>query len=185
MSAVDAVDKAAEETQATPPESVSLLTRVWALVLGAELLHQVLSMTMTLMDTAALKAATKEIAQQQGVEGEVSDSLISAAAYLGVILSGAIALTIVAVLWWMLAVVRRRHRWAAAGRRITMIFAFYFAVRAISVFSLVPGGTKVPVALYAVDGSLQILAGVGAAVALVFVFRRETLVWTGELKRPE
>ncbi|KQB84411.1 hypothetical protein Cocul_01212 [Corynebacterium oculi] len=161
---------------------MSLLARVWGLVLGAELIHQVLSVVMTLMDTSALKAATKEMAQAQGVGEEIPESLLTTAAYLGVAFSGIIALSVVALLTWLLRVLHTGHKWAPAARRVTMIFAFYFVVRAVMVFSLTPGNTGVPVGFYAVDGSLQILAGVGAAVALVFVFRRETLVWTGEVK---
>ncbi|WPF66397.1 MULTISPECIES: hypothetical protein [unclassified Corynebacterium] len=175
----------ADTTPPARPESISLLARVWGLVLGAELLHQVLSVVMTLMDTSALKAATKEIAETQGVGEEIPESLLTTATYLGVSLSGMIAIGIVALLTWLLRVLHTGHKWAPAARRVTMIFAFYFVVRAVMIFSLTPGHTNIPVGFYAADGSLQILAGVGAAVALVFVFRRETLVWTGELKSAE
>ncbi|MBC3186719.1 hypothetical protein H7347_09105 [Corynebacterium sp. zg-331] len=172
-------------TRPTRPESVRLIARVWALVLGAELVHQVLSVVMTLWDTSALKAAAKDIAQGQAAGGEIPDSLVNAAAYLGVGLSALIALGVVALLAWMLKLLSSGHRRAAVARRAIMIFAFYFAVRAAMVVTLVPGSTGVPVGFYAVDGSVQILAGVGAAVTLVFVFRRETLAWTGEIKGAE
>lgn len=162
-----------------------LLARVWGLVLLADVLHEVVSVVMTLMDTGPLKAAAREMAENQGGGVELSDSMLDAVAYLGVGFSFLIALGVVGLLWWMLTLLRKGHKWAPVARRITMIFAFYFVVRAVAVFSLVPGSTAVPMAFYAIDGSLQILAGVGAVVTLVFVFRRETLVWTGEVKKAE
>lgn len=164
---------------------MTLLARVWGLVLGAELFHQVLSVVMTLMDTSALKAATREIAETQAAGEEIPESLLNMAAYLGVGFSGVLAVALVGLLTWLLRVLHSGHKWAATARRVTMIFSLYFVLRAAMIFSLVPGQTSVPVGFYAVDGSLQILAGVGAAISLVFVFRRETLVWTGELKSAE
>ena len=48
-------------------------------------------------------------------------------------------------------------------------------------FFAAPGGNDVPLAMYLVDGSVQILVGVAAVLGLVFSFRPETLRWTREV----
>lgn len=162
------------------PETVRLLLQIWLVVLGLEIAHQVLGVIMSLMDTSALRAAVRQNLSPEQVE-QAGESLLNGAAVAGVVLMGFFAIALMGVLAWMVQLVRNRSRHAPMARRMLLVFGFYFAFRILLIFMLTPGGTDVPVALYAVDGSLQILVGVGAVLALILGFRSETLKWTGEL----
>lgn len=163
------------------PETVRLLLQIWLVVLTLEVVHQVLGVIMSLLDTSALRAAVRQSLSPEQVE-QAGESLLNGAAVVGVILMGLFAIVLMGVLAWMLHLVRNRSRHAPMARRMLLVFGFYFAFRILLIFMLTPGGTDVPVALYAVDGSLQILVGVGAVLALILSFRSETLKWTGEIR---
>lgn len=162
------------------PETIRLFVQMWFLVLGLEVIHQILNIVMGMMDTSALQAAARESLSASELE-EVSDSLISATAIAGVWVMGIISIAMMGLLLWMVFLVKNRSKHAGLARRLLQVFAFYFGFRILIIFLLTPGGTDVPVAMYAVDGSLQILTGVAAVIALILSFRAETLKWTGEI----
>ncbi|MGP6174802.1 hypothetical protein [Corynebacterium sp. A21] len=162
------------------PETIRLFVQMWFLALGLEVIHQILNIVMGMMDTAALQAAVRESLSASDRE-QVSASLINSAAIAGVLLMGLIGIAMMGLLLWMVFLVKNRSKKAGLGRRLLQVFGFYFGFRIMIVFMLTPGGTDIPVAMYAVDGSLQILAGVAAVIALILSFRAETLKWTREI----
>lgn len=163
------------------PETVRLLLQIWLVVLGVEVAHQILGVVMSLLDTSALRAAAREMLSPEQAE-QVSEGVLNGAAIAAVILSALLAIAFMGLLAWMLHLVKTRSRRAPVARRLLMVFGFYFAFRVLLIFMLTPGGSDVPVALYAVDGSLQIIVGVAAVLALILGFRGETLKWTGEIR---
>ncbi|AGF71426.1 hypothetical protein [Corynebacterium halotolerans] len=166
------------------PESVRLLILLWAGALAGEALHQILNVVMSLIDPSALLAAARETVDTEQAP-EVADALITTSAYSAVVVAAVIAVAIVGLLAWMLTLIRKRSRHAPMARRLLLIFGFYFGIRTLMLFMVSPGASDVPLALYLFDGSLQILIGVAAVLALIFGARRETLQWTGELNDPD
>lgn len=162
------------------PETIRLFFQVWLVILGLEVIHQILGVIMGLLDTSALEASVRESLSPEQ-DGQVSDSLISGAAIAGVVVMGIIAIALMGLLLWMNFLVKNQSRHAPLARRMLLVFGFYFAFRILLIFLMTPGGSELHVAWYAVDGSLQIIVGVAAVLSLVLCFRRETLKWTGEL----
>lgn len=176
----DADTKQAAEEKALP-ETIRLLLTLWAVAVGGEIIHQILSMTMSFMDPSALVAAAR-----QGQEGEEStalaESTVSLAIYASVIITGLIGILIMGLLVWALVLIKRRSKHAGVARRMLMVFGFYFGFRIIMLFTVSPGASDIPLAMYIIDGSLQIIVGVVAVLGLVFSFRPETLKWTREIE---
>lgn len=54
------------------------------------------------------------------------------------------------------------------------VFSVFFAVRVLTLFLMTPAATKVPVALFAVDGAVQIVVGVAGALGLFYASRKES-----------
>lgn len=162
------------------PETVRYMLLLWAAVLAGELLHQVLSTTMSFMDIEALKAAAAKNAEDSG--RAVPDALATFGASGGIIIMTVLALGILALLAWMLNCIARKTKWAGNGRRMWFAFSIYYALRAGLLFGASVGASDVPTALYLFDGSLQILIGVAAVLGLIFSMKQETLDYTGELE---
>lgn len=167
-----------DEDASRPPESVRYLVATWRAIVAAEILHQLLSFALVVADPAALRAASREMLA--GAEGadEVSDTMLNLAVYGSAGVSALIGIAIQVILLVATFMVARRHSVAGGARRLLLFFAIYLVVRAVPVFALGAGATSAPLALVAVDGSLQLLSGVAAAAALVFNGREETVRWT-------
>lgn len=132
------------------------------------------------MDTSALRASARESLSDQDM-AQVSDSLLEAVAGVSVVIMGLLAVAMMGILLWMVFLVKNRSRRAGMARRLLLVFGFYFAFRILVIFLLTPGGSDVPLAMYAVDGSLQIIGGVAGLLTLLLGFRAEMLKWTGEI----
>lgn len=156
------------------------MTLLWVGALGGELIHQIINMLMSFMDPSAFFAAAREVG-----DDEVSEALVSTSVYASIIVVGLLSLLIVGVLALMLRLVHRRSKYAPMARRMLLIFGFYFAFRTLLLFTASPGASDIPVAVYLVDGSLQILVGVAAVLAVIFGMRQDSLKWTGELSGAE
>lgn len=161
------------------PENIRLYVGLWLAILALEVTHQLLSMVIGLMDTTALRANAREVMSQEQLN-QVGDANLETVAILSVIILGSIGLAMMGLLLWMVVLLKNRSRHAPTARRLLLVFGFYFAFRVLMIFMLTPGGSDVPVAMYAIDGSLQIIAGVAAVLTLVLGFRSDILKWTGE-----
>ncbi|GAB2501971.1 hypothetical protein CATRI_01635 [Corynebacterium atrinae] len=170
-----------EKTEKTmPPESVRLMVWLFAFAVGGEVLHQILNVTISFIDPSALIAAAKEQTDPQRLES-IGDTGVRLAAYGSVLFMGALSLAIMGLLTWMIFALWRRSRFAGTARRMLLVFGFYFGFRVMMLFMVTPGGTNVPVALYVVDGIVQILVGVAAVMGVFLTFKEDTLKWTREL----
>lgn len=157
-----------------------MFVQLWLLVLGLEVTHQVLNVVIGLLDTSVLKASARESMSDAQLEMLGEDAL-GAAATGSIVVMGLLSVAMMGLLLWMLLLFRKRSRQAAMARRLLLFFGFYFGFRILMIFLLTPGASDVPVAFYAVDGSLQILIGVLAVLTVILSFRQETLKWTGEI----
>ncbi|MCS5478389.1 hypothetical protein NYP18_01835 [Corynebacterium sp. YIM 101645] len=162
------------------PDAVRLLLLLFAVAVGGEILHQILNIIIGLMDPSALVAAARESLSAEEVE-QVSDGQIRLTVLASVLLAGGLGLAVMVLLAFMLNLIHRRSKHAGLARRMLMVFGFYFGFRILLLFMASPGGNDVPVAMYLLDGSVQIIVGVAAVLGLLFSLRRETLKWTREI----
>lgn len=173
------------DTETTPdtdrkPEAVRLLLLLFAVAVGGEVLHQILNVVIGLMDPSALIATARE-AMDAEQAAEISDGRLRATVIASMLLAGGLGIAIMGLLAFMLVLINRRSNHAGLARRMLMVFGFYFGFRILMLFMASPGGNDVPVAMYLIDGSVQILVGVAAVLGLIFSFRQETLKWTREI----
>lgn len=169
-------------SSSTVPEAVRLAVLMWAVAVGLELVHQILSIVMGFVDPADLLAAAREAGAEEQLPGD-SDAAVQLAAYSGIIVMGLINLVIVAVLAVALRLFATKHKMAGGSRRLLMIFSLFLAFRGSLVFAAQPAGTDIPQLLYLVDGSIQIVVAVTAVLGLIFSQRQETLEFTGEAEQ--
>lgn len=172
--------KSGKEDANRPPEPVRILVALWRGIVGLEILHQLLSVAGVLADPSALRAMARETLEQ--TEGaDVSPQMLDVAVYASAGFSALVGIAIQLILLWATVMIARRHRWSDGSRRLLMFFSIYLVIRAVALFGVgAAGAGSIPVALLAVDGSVQVLAGVAAALALVYIFNSETVRWTAE-----
>lgn len=156
------------------PETVRQMLILWSAMVGLELLHQILNVVMTLLDPTAMRAAARS---QDAAEG-VSDAVVNASVTAATLLVGLLNLIIVGVLAWMILIVNKRGKRLPTALMLLMIFSLFFAIRALFLFFASPT-SDVPLALFAVDGSVQILAAVAGVLAYLLARRPEALAWLG------
>ncbi|MDO5373323.1 MAG: hypothetical protein Q4F10_07715 [Corynebacterium glutamicum] len=142
-------------------DTVKLLIQMWAVMIGLELLHQILNVVMSFMDPTALRTVAKEQAAAQGL----SDGIVNATVIAAILVMGFFNLIVIAILSWMVVMVKNRSKRLPTAFLLLTIFSFFFILRVLMLFFASPGGTDVPMALFAIDGCVQILVGVSAGVA--------------------
>lgn len=142
-------------------DTVKLLIQMWAVMIGLELLHQILNVVMSFTDPTALRAVAKEQAAAQGL----SDGIVNATVIAAILVMGFFNLIVIAILSWMVVMVKNRSKRLPTAFLLLTIFSFFFILRVLMLFFASPGGTDVPMALFAIDGCVQILVGVSAGVA--------------------
>ncbi len=162
------------------PETIRLMLLLFAVAVGGEIIHQILNITIGLMDPSVLIATAKE-AMSAEQSAEITDGELRATAVAAMLLAGGLGIAVMGLLAFMLVLIHRRSRYAGLARRMLLVFGFYFGFRILMLFMARPGGNDVPVAMYLVDGSVQILVGVTAVLGLIFSLREETLKWTREI----
>ncbi len=162
------------------PEAVRLMLALFGVAVGGEILHQILSIVIGLLDPSGLTAAAKETMDAEQA-AEISDNTLGLMVTGSIIMAGFVGILVMGLLVFMLVLIHRRSRHAGLARRMLLVFGFYFGFRILMLFMATPGGNDVPMAMYVIDGSVQIIVGVAAVLGLVFTFREETLRWTREI----
>ena len=181
------------------PEAVRLMLACWAVMIGGELIHQILTVVMTVLDPAPLRESAKEAAKGQ----DLSDAMLNLGIYGSVVLMALIQLLILAgfvvalrmvanrgkraaaarrllqifATFFALRMVANRGKRAAAARRLLQIFATFFALRMVTLYMMSPGSTAVPIALYGADGVVQIILGVAGAMGLFYASQKDSGDW--------
>lgn len=156
------------------PETLRQILQLWSVMLVLELIHQILNVIMSLSDPSAMRAAVKE----QGAAEGLSDAVINSTVTAAVFLSGLINVVIVGVLAWMIMIVNKRGKRMPTAFLLLIVFTFFFVFRALLVFLASPSG-DIPVALYAIDGSIQILLAVAGVIAYLLSRQAEVVEWIG------
>lgn len=154
------------------PEAVRYLLGAWAVMILGELLHQILSVVVTVLDPAALREAAKQAAKNQSEA--LPDNMMQASMYATIVLMALLQLGIIVVFVLALRSVQRRGKWILNATRVLQVFSVFFALRMLTLFLMTPAATKVPIALFAVDGATQIVVGVAGLLGLFYASRKES-----------
>lgn len=165
-------------TDGKKSETVQLLIQMWSVMVLLELVHQIFNVVIGLIDPSALRA----VARQQAVAEGQSDAIVNATVTTATLLMGLLNLAIVGILAWMIMIVNKRSKRIPTAFLLLTVFSFFFIFRTLLVFLSTPGGGDVPVAFYAVDGSIQILIGVVGVIAYLLSRQPEVVEWVGPRK---
>lgn len=169
----------ARETVA--PAAVAASVLAWIAALGLELVHQGLSVAMSLINRGPAQASMSKLLAEQGQTPD--PALLSAAYTFSVVAMGGLALVILAVVAWIVGLYRGGKKHSATARRVLTYFGMYFGIRAVLLLVASPTNTDIPTVLYAIDGCVQIAVATAALLGVTFGLKKESLKHTGEIAK--
>jgi len=158
------------------PEAVRYMLTCWAVMIGGELLHQIMTVIASVLDPSALREVARERAKNSG--GEVSDALVNASVYGSIFLMAVLELGIIVLFVFALRAVKQQAKWAPNARRLLQVFSGYFALRMLALFMVAPASTAVPEAFFGADGVIQIILGVAGILGIVYSMDKSAVAWT-------
>ncbi|MBN9643883.1 hypothetical protein ACFSSC_01105 [Corynebacterium mendelii] len=161
------------DTDAAPahrmPEAVRLGGGAWYVAVAVEIIHQVLSTVMRLIDPGELTSIARDAAGADAPEA-LADGTVTAT----IITAGVFSTAVMVFVGWATSALTRNNRRARTMRMLLGYFTVFFTLRAMLLFT--SGQTMTadqPLWLSAVDGSLQILAAAAAVTGTVLLFRKQ------------
>lgn len=157
------------------PEAVRYMLLSFAVMIGGELLHQLLVVISAALDPAPLREQAREQAKAAGEE--ISDTMINVGIYGSIAVMALIQLLVILLFVFALRAVRRQAKWAPNARRLLQIFGVFFALRMLTLFMMSPASASVPVALYGADGVVQIILGVAGVLGIVYSLDPASATW--------
>lgn len=168
--------EAVEKQKGSMPEAVRYMLAAWTVMIGGELLHQILAVAASVIDPSALREVAKERATKG--DGEVSEALMNASVYGSIFIMALLQLGIILLFVFALRAVQKQAKWAENARRLLQIFSVFFALRMLTLFMMVPASTTVPTALFGVDGVIQIVLGVAGVMGVIYSVDKDSVAWT-------
>ena len=168
--------EAVEKHKGSMPEAVRYMLAAWTVMIGGELLHQILAVAASVIDPSALREVAKERATKG--DGEVSEALMNASVYGSIFIMALLQLGIILLFVFALRAVQKQAKWAENARRLLQIFSVFFALRMLTLFMMVPASTAVPTALFGVDGVIQIVLGVAGVMGVIYSVDKDSVAWT-------
>lgn len=157
------------------PEAVRYMLLSFAVMIGGELLHQLLVVISAALDPAPLREQAREQAKAAGEE--ISDTMVNVGIYGSIAVMALIQLLVILLFVFALRAVRRQAKWAPNARRLLQIFGVFFALRMLTLFMMSPASASVPVALYGADGVVQIILGVAGVLGIVYSLDPASAAW--------
>lgn len=168
--------EAVDKRKGSMPEAVRYMLTCWAVMIGGEVVHQIFAVVSSIIDPSALKEVAKERANNG--DGEVSDALMNASVYGSIFLMALLQLGVIVLFAFALRAVRKQAKWAENARRLLQIFSGFFALRMLTLFMMAPASTAVPMALFGVDGVVQIVLGVAGVMGIIYSVDKDAVAWT-------
>ena len=168
--------EAVEKQKGSMPEAVRYMLAAWTVMIGGELLHQILAVAASVIDPSALREVAKERATKG--DGEVSEALMNASVYGSIFIMALLQLGIILLFVFALRAVQKQAKWAENARRLLQIFSVFFALRMLTLFMMVPASTTVPTALFGMDGVVQIILGVAGVMGVIYSVDKDSVAWT-------
>lgn len=162
------------------PEALRYLLFAWAIMVGGELVHQLFGVAVALFDPSALMQSAREANKSIGGEA-VTEDQVKLIVYVSIVLMGLFALAVVLLLALALKAVAERKTWVRNAAMLLVVFSVFFVLRMVTVFLVVGANTEgVPTAVVALDGVIQIIAGVAAVCGLIFAYQDDVKRWTAK-----
>ncbi len=168
--------EAVEKQKGSMPEAVRYMLAAWTVMIGGELLHQILAVAASVIDPSALREVAKERVTKG--DGEVSEALMNASVYGSIFIMALLQLGVILLFVFALRAVQKQAKWAENARRLLQIFSVFFALRMLTLFMMVPASTAVPTALFGVDGVIQIVLGVAGVMGVIYSVDKDSVAWT-------
>lgn len=168
--------EAVEKQKGSMPEAVRYMLAAWTVMIGGELLHQILAVAASVIDPSALREVAKERATKG--DGEVSEALMNASVYGSIFIMALLQLGVILLFVFALRAVQKQAKWAENARRLLQIFSVFFALRMLTLFMMVPASTTVPTALFGIDGVVQIILGVAGVMGVIYSVDKDSVAWT-------
>ncbi|WP_297849991.1 hypothetical protein [uncultured Corynebacterium sp.] len=164
----------------TPPETVRYLLLAWVIMLGGELVHQLFGVVMGMLNPSRMMEAAREANKSVGSDA-IGDDQVKFIVYVALGLMAVFTLAVVFVLVLALKAVAQQKGWARNALMLLVVFSVFFAMRMLTVVLVGGAATDgVPTAVVALDGVIQIIAGVAAVCGLIFASQEETKKWTAK-----
>lgn len=154
-------------------EAVRYMLAAWAIMIGGELVHQLLVVASVVIDPSALRESAKDQAKGE----ELSDAMINAGIYGSIVVMALIQLLIIGLFVVALKALQKQKKWAPNARRLLQIFSVFFALRMLTLFAMTPASTAVPMVLYGLDGVVQIILGVAGICGIVYSADKASVAW--------
>ena len=168
--------EAVEKQKGSMPEAVRYMLAAWTVMIGGELLHQILAVAASVIDPSALREVAKERATKG--DGEVSEALMNASVYGSIFIMALLQLGVILLFVFALRAVQKQAKWAENARRLLQIFSVFFALRMLTLFMMVPASTTVPTAMFGIDGVVQIVLGVAGVMGVIYSVDKDSVAWT-------
>lgn len=168
--------EAVQKHNGSKPEAVRYMLTCWAVMIGGELLHQIMAVVASVVDPSALRDVAKERAKNS--DGEVSDALVNASVYGSIFIMAVLQLGVILLFVFALRAIQRKAKWAENARRLLQMFSVFFALRMLTLFMMVPASTALPTAFFATDGVIQIILGVAGILGVVYSLDKAAVTWT-------
>ena len=168
--------EAVEKHNGSMPEAVRYMLTCWAVMIGGELLHQIMAVVASVVDPSALREVAKERAKNS--DGEVSDALMNASVYGSIFIMAVLQLGVILLFVFALRAVQKQAKWAENARRLLQIFSGFFALRMLTLFMMAPASTALPTAFFGTDGVIQIILAVAGILGIVYSMDKAAVAWT-------
>lgn len=168
--------EAVDKQKGSMPEAVRYMLTCWAVMIGGELLHQIMAVVASVVDPSALREVAKERAKNS--DGEVSDALMNASVYGSIFIMAVLQLGVILLFVFALRAVKQKAKWAPNALRLLQIFSGFFALRMLTLFMMVPASTSLPTAFFGADGVIQIILGVAGILGIVYSVDKDAVAWT-------
>ncbi|MCZ2220372.1 hypothetical protein NUW87_03155 [Corynebacterium pilbarense] len=168
--------EAVEKQKGSMPEAVRYMLAAWTVMIGGELLHQILAVAASVIDPSALREVAKERAKNS--DGEVSEALMNASVYGSIFIMALLQLGVILLFVFALRAVQKQAKWAENARRLLQIFSVFFGLRMLTLFMMVPASTTVPTAIFGIDGVIQIVLGVAGVMGVIYSVDKDSVAWT-------
>ncbi|WP_144412221.1 hypothetical protein [Corynebacterium uterequi] len=157
------------------PEAATLMLRLWAAAVGAELIHQIISIISGFLDPSELLAASKESLSDNPQFADMPDAMLRLSVYVSIGLLGLLNLAIVGGLGAAVVLISRRGRTAPGAQRLLIVFSIFWAVRGLVILTAQATYPGLPDWLVLLDGSLQIIIAVAGVLGIIFARKPETV----------
>lgn len=160
------------------PETITLATRLWAVALMIEGLHQVINAAIAIYSRGHTAYLIQERYRENDNQPLPSSQLVEASVVGASVITAIVAFVLIGVMVSFVGKLHSESHNSSFAHRALIYFGIYLGIRMLMVFAAEPGAV-VPIGVYAFDGSLQILVGILASLATYFATRPEAFAWTG------